>query len=1050
MNAHKLMKRTRLVSLMAIILGIPFPLMATDFNQSSGGEAFVASQSNKISGTIKDSQGEPIIGASIIEVGTTNGTITDYDGKFTLTTSGKDLRISYIGYITQTIKTHGAGKYDIVLKEDNKTLDEVVVVGYGTQKKVNLSGSVSSVDVGKLTESRPIVNVSQALAGMAAGVQVTSGNNRPGDDNASILVRGQGTLNNSSPLIIIDGVEAGINTVNPQDIASMSILKDAASASIYGSRAANGVILITTKKGEAGSLKIDYNGYVSFESIRKTLTPVSNYANYMGLVNEGLSNSGLSTVFSQTSIDAWRNDAGKNPTLYPNTDWIDETFKNSTSTNHIISLSGGSDKIKVYGSFGYMDNPGVMENTGTTKYNGRFNMEANVKPWLTVGMQLSGYVSNSDPANTDNVFTYASATTPGMVFRAPDGRYGAMNNLEDDAQAANNNPLWRLNSTTGNTRNDNVRARFTGTFKPFKNFSINASYSYEGLNQLKETKPVFIDLWDFQTESVTKSGVTKSSVYNYNYKLERDFWDITANYENRFFQKNLGLKAMVGASSEQYWTKNFSATKYDMIDTSLDVIDAATGDASASGNKTDWAMNSYFGRINLDWNNKYLLEFNLRTDGSSRFAKGNRWGWFPSFSAAWRLDQENFMKNLVDKGLSNLKLRASYGTLGNNAVANYAAISVYGQSNYVLNNSLATGLAQLALANHNLSWESTYVADAGIDFGFLNGKLTGTIDYFNKKTKNILINLPAPDVHGTATIPTQNSAQVTNKGLEFSMGWNDKIGDFSYSVSGNFTYVTNNVDKYKGKGVDGRTISGSTLIWEGHPINAHYLLIADRIIQTDKDLELVQKMIDNAPVDATTGKQVNPFSAYGTPKKGDYLYRDANGDGIINSDDRVVCSDGTNPKFYYGLNLSVAWKGIDFSALIQGVGDVKEYSNVAAYNTPTVRYGYQINKEIVDGRWYEGRTDATYPRLLSYTDTRNTQASTAYLQSKAYMKIRNIQLGYTIPKSITNMMQIDRLRVYGSLENFFTFTSYKGFDPEVSGLDYPTTKQAVVGINVTF
>jgi len=445
-----------------------------------------------------------------------------------------------------------------------------------------------------------------------------------------------------------------------------------------------------------------------------------------------------------------------------------------------------------------------------------------------------------------------------------------------------------------------------------------------------------------------------------------------------------------------------------------------------------------------------LLEFNLRTDGSSRFAKGNRWGWFPSFSAAWRIDQEAFMKSLVEKGLSNLKLRASYGTLGNNSVANYAAISVYGQSNYVLNNALATGLAQLALANRNLSWESTYVADAGVDFGFLNGKLTGTFDYFNKKTKDILINLPAPDVHGTATIPTQNSAQVTNKGFELSLGWNDKIGDFSYSVSGNFTYVTNNVDKYKGKDVSGRTISGSTLIWEGHPINAHYVLVVDRILQTDKDMELVQNMIANAPVDATTGKQVNPFSAFGTPKKGDYLYKDTNGDGVVNSDDRVISSDGTNPKFYYGVNISAAWKGIDFSALIQGVGDVKTYWQQPAYNTPTVRYGYQINKDIADGRWYEGRTDAKYPRLLNYSDTRNTQNSTAYLQSKAYMKIRNIQLGYTLPRSITNMMQIDRLRIYGSLENFFTFTSYKGFDPEVSGLDYPTMKQAVVGINVTF
>lgn len=1048
MNVHRFFLTTGKAVFFVLIATAPLSVMA---NSPEVKTAFESQQNGKISGTVKDAKtGEPLIGVSIIVSGGSQGTITDMDGNFILdVATGVPLTISYIGYKTKEVK---AGlQMHLILEEDSEELEEVVVVGYGIQKKVNLSGSVASVNVEKITEGRPITNVSQALAGMAAGVQVTSGTNRPGSDEATIKVRGQGTLNSSAPLVIIDGVEAPINSVNPQDIASVSILKDAASAAIYGSRAANGVVLITTKKGESGSFKIDYNGYASFESIRKTdsMTPVSDYADYMELVNEGLKNTNMATKFSQEAIDAWRNDAGNNPLLYPNTDWIDETFRTAVSTNHILSVNGGTDKLRFYASMGYMKNPGVMENTGTERYNGRLNVEADLKSWLTLGMQVGGYISNSKVGEADDVFMYAKDTTPGMVFRAPDGRYGAMSNSEDKAQGVNNT-LRKLNSKSGNSRKENIRARFLVTIQPIKDLQINASYAYEGSHQLEESKPVFIDLWDFKTNTIAVNGTGKSSVSNSYGRWERNFWDVTVNYSHRYLQDKLGLKAMVGTSSEQYQTKNFSAMKQDMIDTSLGVIDAANGEASASGNASDWAMNSYFGRINLDWANKYLLEVNLRTDGSSRFAKSNRWGWFPSFSVAWRLEQEEFMKDLVNSGLSNLKLRASYGSLGNNSIGNYESIPTYAQANYVLNNSVATGMAILALANQNLTWESTYVTNIGVDFGIVGGKLSGTLEYFHKKTKDILINLPAPDVHGIATIPTQNSAQVSNKGVEISVGWNDRISGFSYFINGNFTYVKNNVDKYKGKGVDGRTIDGTTLIWEGHPINSHYLLAVDRIIQTDKDMKLVQDMIDNAPIDEKTGKKKNPFSAFGTPEKGDLLYKDANGDGIINSDDRMIVSDGTSPKFYYGFNIGASWKGFDFSTLIQGVGGSKAFWRFNGYNTPSVKYGCTINKEIAEGRWYEGRTDATYPRLLNVSDKRNIQDSDFYLYDNGYVKIRNIQLGYTFPKSVTAPLKLDRLRIYGSLENFFTFTKYKGLDPEVSGLDYPTMREAVIGINLTF
>ena len=361
------------------------------------------------------------------------------------------------------------------------------------------------------------------------------------------------------------------------------------------------------------------------------------------------------------------------------------------------------------------------------------------------------------------------------------------------------------------------------------------------------------------------------------------------------------------------------------------------------------------------------------------------------------------MEGVLGGNLSNLKLRVSYGALGNNSVGNYDYQSLYTTSgnNYVLGNLMVPGLALAAISNSALTWESTKVFNVGLDFGFFNNHLTGTIDFFNKKTTGILINLPAPGVHGTTALPKQNSAEVTNKGIEFTLGWQDKIGDFTYGANANFAYITNNVDKFKGKDKGGMSISGANLIWEGHSINSQYLMRVDRILQTDEDMKIVDEMIAKNP---------NAFKALGKPQKGDFLYKD-------------IVSDGTNPKFTFGLNLNAAYKGFDVSALLQGQLGIKTFWMNDAYNTPTVRYGYQINKEVADGRWYEGRTDAKYPRLIQYQDTRNTKPSDFYLQDRSFLKIRNIQ---------------------------FTFTSFKGFDPEVSGMNYPTMKQCTLGLNISF
>ena len=522
--------------------------------------------------------------------------------------------------------------------------------------------------------------------------------------------------------------------------------------------------------------------------------------------------------------------------------------------------------------------------------------------------------------------------------------------------------------------------------------------------------------------------------------------DAIARYERNYLNNRLSTNIMIGASQEQYKRSYFSATRKDLLDPSLGVIGGAIGESSSTGNVTEWAMRSFFGRINLGWDDKYLLEANLRADGSSRFQKDNRWGYFPSFSAAWRISEENFMKDFT--WLDNLKIRGSYGSLGNNTLGsnrdndgNYLSQSLYAQTNYVLGRAVAMGLSQTAIANANLSWETTYITNLGVDYNMFSNRLSGSLEFFNKKTDGILIDLPAPMVHGNATIPKQNAAQVTNKGVEFSVNWSDKVGkDFDYNVGFNFTYIKNNVDKFKG---DEPSYDGARMLKEGLPIWSLYVREIDRIIQTDADLALVETMLNNPEVE---GKVVFP---YGVPQKGDILYKDLNGDGLVNDDDRTVIGNGKNPTFTYGVNLGFNWKGIDFSTLIQGVAGIKDVYLSNLYKSG-VRQGYQMNQEVIDGRWYEGRTDASYPRLLDYSDTRNEQYSDFWVASKAYLKIRNITLGYPLPSQWTKVAYMDRVRVYGSLENFFTFSKWKGYDPEVSGVTYPTMRQAVIGINVTF
>lgn len=493
-----------------------------------------------IKGVVEDQFG-PIAGANVVEKGTTNGTITDMDGNFSLEVAPNSILIvSFIGYKEQQIPVNSQKTVTIKLTEDSQALEEVVVVGYGTQKKVNLSGSVTSVNVSEMAESRPLTNISTALAGTAPGVQITSSNNIPSNNgDADIKVRGQGTLNNSSPLVIIDGVEGSLNSVSPQDVETVSVLKDAASSAIYGSRAANGVILITTKSGKSGKMKLDYTGYVSFQTLDKPYDVVSDYASYMEYLNEGMTNSNKPAPFSQNVINLWR-EKSKDPNglneygmpnylAYPNSDIFD-VYETGVSHQHNLSASGGSEKITYYTSFNYLNNPGILENCGYERFSLRANIDSQIKDWLKLGVNLSGYTANTTPVseNIKDIYTYGlTGGNPGIAYLDDQNRLGINANAEDDPQNATNNPYNRLRNTTGNVQTNTLKTRLYAILTPLKGLTIQGSYTYDYYDKFKESKPNFVPMYNFQTNTLYTDGVGQTSIYNYNEKTFRNFMDAT-------------------------------------------------------------------------------------------------------------------------------------------------------------------------------------------------------------------------------------------------------------------------------------------------------------------------------------------------------------------------------------------------------------------------------------------------------------------------------------------------------------------------------------------
>ena len=1109
-NFSEKSNQRKIAELMCAMALCSVPVFAgvTPSANAAGVQTVSLQQNNKVvKGHVVDESGEPLIGVSVKEVGTSNGAITDIDGNFTLNvSSNKNLEISYVGFDKQVVRPQG--NMNIVLKSANKQLNEVVVVGYGTQKKVNLTGAVESVDFSKEALSRPVTTATQALAGMAAGVQVLQSSGRPNSEGFGINIRGVGTLNNSDPLVLVDGMEMSLSNVNPNDIESISVLKDAASCAIYGNRGANGVILVTTKSGREGKIDVTYSGKFSFNSPSRLVRFVSNYADYMEFMNEAFEQNGASNgPFAQSVIDTWRN-AEKDPNgiaesgypnyvAYPNTDWMDEIYQTKLMQEHSVSVTGREKRTRYNLGLTYLDNPGTIVNTGLKKYSLNLNLVSNITDWLEVGTHVWGYHNDQQRSDVGNLTAWSFLKSVPGIYPYYDGKYGGIETAAEDGAAGN--PLLNINGQGDSYyKHNNIFATSYAQAQILKDFTLKTQFGYELFQERHKYTGGHNETYSFSRNMVVNTPASLDQIHTYMYYNQYYNWKWTNTLNwGHTFAKVHDVNALVGFEEGRYKKGNLDTNKYGLLDASITDMNTVTKMDGISGADTEYTFRSWFGRVNYAFDSRYLFEANFRYDGSSRFAPGNRYGFFPSVSAGWRISEEAFAKNSFLNVFDNLKLRASWGKLGNASVDNYAYQSWYETGYTVMGGTKSPRFYLNHLPNIEVTWEKTSTFDIGLDFATLGGRFSGTIDYYYRNTDGILYSPSIGLTYGDKTSPLQNLAQVSNSGLEATLRWEDRKGDWSYGVSVNGTWNKNRVEKYKGAlrqgwGADpnnpdpnvfysnlGEVSSGGrNRIVEGHQINEFYVYPIysgngtyfnsdgsvnpnggpkDGMIRTEEDMKWLRAMVD-------AGHKFMPKQAIGKSGiwYGDYILADTNNDGTYGGNyDQKFTGESSTPKFNFGLQAHVEWKGIDLSMNWGGSTGFSTYWCEVGQNSSGAVYGLQLPKKLAYDHYFydpskpnDPRTNLTSanPRLVQDQQNQNAQYETAlHLYSCDFLKLRNLTIGYTFPQSITKYIYAQNLRVYFSGENLLTITSFPGLDPEMrAGAGYATMRQLSFGVNVTF
>ena len=986
----------------------------------------VIAQKKTITGVVTDDLGEPIIGANVIEKGTTNGIITDIDGKFTLEVApGAVVQVSYIGYNTQEVKVGNQSTLAIQLVEDTQALSEVVVVGYGVQRKVTTTGAVTKLE-GDEINKMTVVNATKALQGLSPGITVVDRGGAPGSDDPEIYLRGVGTTGNAKPLVLVDGIEMSLSQIPSSEIENISVLKDAASASIYGSRAAHGVILVTTKRGKEGKVKLSYDGTIGFQDRAVRAEQVS-AREYMTMVNEALVNSGGSIKYSEDDILA--TERGDDPYNHSYLNWANEVYKPTYITQHTLNLTGGSEVGRYLVSFDYLDQPGLVKNTEYQRYSYRVNTDLNIGKMLKVSSDVTyRHVDRLWPESLGSVQYDVWSMQPTSPVRYENGDYRL------DKQNRNAISLMDLDVVGEDRYNmDVVYGQVKADFEPIKDLVFTGMASLNGSWDRRKIHYKNYKYYNEAGELVTQRNNPNSvkDSRNNSYQMTLRF---LANYKKRFGD-NHDLALLYGMEQISYRNYYSMAQRKDLISDALpDVSLGSAGSQFAEGYPTKWGINSFFGRVNYGFKDKYLFEANIRTDGSSRFAKGHKWGVFPSFSAAWRISEEGFMKNLgfVD----NLKLRASWGQTGNERIDAFMYLPQYNTSNVVMNGSLVSAVYQKKMANPDVTWETVEQTNIGLDFGFLNNTIYGELDWYSKDTKDILLALGIPHFIGLDA-PEQNAGVVRNSGVEAMVGFRKTFGEFTFNTSFNLAY---NKNEWIDRGGDDKNISGYNIQTIGSPLNAFYIYQADGLIANEQELEEYRAKYKSDP------RGMSDLHA------GDVKLVDTNNDGTIDPDDRQIFASNI-PKFTYGWNISGEYKGFDLSLLFQGSSGANRMMYGEWIEGPSYEAFTGVHFR---DRWTEENQNgnAEMPRLEAANNRNASTYNSFFLKKTNYLRLKNAQLGYTFSKGITDKLRITKLRLYVSGSNLLTFSSlYQGLDPEGKSdriNDFPPLKIVNFGVNIIF
>ncbi|WP_320935694.1 TonB-dependent receptor [Bacteroides nordii] len=992
----------------------------------------VAQQQQTVRGIVKGPDGLPVIAANISQKGTNNATITDLYGNFTLNITGQHpvLVISYIGYVTTEVNVSGRAFIEVVLQEDVEALDEVVVVGYGTMRKKDVTGAVSSVRTEDITKNATS-NVMQAIAGKMSGVQVVQNSGTPGGD-VSILIRGVGTINDASPLYVIDGVpvSGGMWYLNPNDVESIDVLKDASATAIYGSRGANGVVMVTTKQAQEGHTEINFDYSYGIQHTAKTYDML-NASQYAALHNEMRTNAGpeysLNPAFSDPE------------SLGTGTDWMDAIFRTAPMQKVNLSMLGGNQKISHATSLGYYTQDGIMKNSSYNRLSLQSNISSKIVSNVTVRANVNLSAENRRTQPVSTVIQNAMRILPSIPIQDENGEYaGPTGNAEWNGNALN--PVAIINE-------QNYR------MKGFRMLS-NISLEWEIVKGLKFKTTGGAELgYDYNNSYIPKykwgMNESKNTMQTVSSAYEQLYlWDNTLNYDKSFGKHR--INAMVGTSYQEYKKESVSASGSGRASELTTELDNATKATDVGGNSLRWALMSYMARLHYSYDDRYLVTATFRADGSSKFGKDNRFGYFPSFAAAWNIGNESFMQSV--KPISQLKLRVGYGQTGNQNIGAYAfadKLSVNGVYNFGSQRGFESNLVNLIypylLSNPSVKWEAVEQYNVGVDIGFLKNRIVANLDFYVKNTRDMLTKKPVPQTSGTsleqADWPPVNIGKVLNRGFEFTINTKNFVGEFKWETNLNMSFNHNEVVSIGGPEI----LNGVSLIREGQPINSFYGYKLGGVYQT-LDEVFTGPVMENRAADKASH---NPYK---NTSPGDMWFVDVDGNGEINDLDRTVIGN-PSPDCIFGFNNTFSYKNFDLSIFFQGALGNQVWNGVRASHESMNSTYNQLASTLE--RWTGEGTSSSMPRAIYADPNNNSRASTRWLENGSYAKLKNLTFGYTLPENWTNRAKVKALRLYVSFDNLCTITNYSGLDPEVglSGLDYgvyPSARTYMFGVSVKF